>query len=148
MSTTTQIVRSRGGSNSATPMTGMLSIYFSFDATQASAALTDGDGGSLTLPSGFVPMWVMHDGGATGGTNPTIDIGTATDDDAFIAEGDGDAGAPTLVGAGGVTAGASLGTKLTADTVVYGGKGASAATGGTVTGYIFGVMHDTGASLL
>lgn len=80
----------------------------------------------FTLPAGAVPLGVTGDGGATGGTSPTVIVGTAADDDGFAAAVDADG---VSVG----NSGALTGTELSADTVVYGKVGASAATGGTVT---------------
>ena len=97
----------------------------SFDPTAASAAISRTDGQTLTLPQGARVVAVMGDGGATGGTNPTVDIGTSGDGDAFVNEMDAD-GATITIG------GASSGAAMSADTEVYGGVGASAATGGTV----------------
>ena len=143
MGNSTSLVRSKGGRDAATFGTGLTAYYFSFTATAASAAQTDGTGGSLTMPSGFVPLMVVYTGGATGGTDPTFHLGTATDADAFLSGADADVGVATVV-AGGSTGGVGLGVALAADTVLYGGVGASAPTGGTVTGRIIGVSHDTG----
>lgn len=102
------------------------------DPTAASAAITRTDGTPMTLPKGARPIAVQNlNGGATGGTNPTIDIGTSGDGDGFANEVDAD-GRTTFLGTG-----ALIGTVLTADTPVYAGVGASAATGGTVTFAIY-----------
>ena len=147
MSTTTSAIRSQGGREAASLGTVMMSYGFSFTATAASAALNTLKGDSqLTLPKDFIVTSVLITGAATGGTDPTFDLGTATDDDAFIAEGDADGGVVT-VAAGGLTGGASLGVKLTADTIVYGGVGATAPTGGTVSGWIIGFVYTNAANL-
>lgn len=146
MGSTTSVVRSKGGREAATYGTGLTAYYFTFDATQVRGALPDGFGGYLTLPKGFVPLMVVYNGAATGGTDPTFDLGTDGNLDLFMAEGDADVGIATVL-AGGLTGGAGLGVALAADTVVHGGKGASVPTGGTVTGHIVGVMNDTGAPL-
>lgn len=117
------------GSSAATPAVGLQGIEISFDPTQASASL------GVTLPKGAKVLRVDGFGGATGGTNPTVDIGTSTDSDAFAAEQDADAA--TSAGTG-----ASTFTELTEDTEVYGGVGASAATGGTFVGVIVYIMAD------
>lgn len=146
MGTSTAILRTKGGQSAATPGSVLMSYYFSFTATAAAAALTDGTGGSLTLPSGFVPSYVQFNGAATGGTDPTFILGIAGDTDSLIAEGNADGGLLT-VDAGEATSGVGMGVKLTANKVVWGGVGTSAPTGGTVSGYIVGHVHDTGGRL-
>jgi hypothetical protein len=143
MTTDVSLVRSKGGRDAATPGAIPVCYQFSFTATQTPAALTDATGGSLTVPSGFVLTDVLVNAAATGGTDPTFLLGISTDTDAFVAAGDADAG-PQAITYGSATAGASMGVKLTADGIVYGGKGASAPTGGTVSGIIRGVVYDTG----
>lgn len=97
----------------------------------------------ITLPKGCQVISIQHDGGATGGTSPTIDIGSPTDDDAFGAEVAADAAGNLTIGS--ATTGASFGVTLTADTEVYAGVGASAATGGAVTVYLWWIMVDDGS---
>ena len=106
----------------------------SFDPTAASAST------GVTLPSGAIITDVVPDGGATGGASPTIDIGTSGTSDAYVAEGDAD-GRTSALAAG--TLGAGAGVALTADTLVYAGVGASAATGGTVTAKIMYYRQDS-----
>lgn len=101
----------------------------SFDPTSASQISLG------TLPKNARILDVVSFGGATGGTNPTVDIGTSGDDDGLANElaADGfDSGT-----------GALSGTLLAADTEVFGKVGASAATGGTVTVNVRFVMQDT-----
>ena len=150
MATTTfqGIVRSNGGAGkgNATPSVVTLSEVISFDPTQSSAtavrigtSATTGE--TFVLPTGAVPVSFMTIGGATGGTNPTVDIGTSADDDGFFNEADADTkgslkGADgALVVAGGITAAATVTGKV----------GASAATGGTVTGVFTYTVVDNGA---
>jgi hypothetical protein len=90
----------------------------------------------FTLPAGAIPLGVQSLGGATGGTNPTVDIGSAGDDDGFANELDADT--LTLV----FGSGALTGIALAADTKVYGKVGASAATGGTTTIVFHYIMSD------
>ena len=134
-STFTGYIRQYGDKKTATPAVLFSCIKFSFDPTQATASV------SKTLPKGAIPLFVQNmDGGATGGTNPTVDIGTAGDSDGFSDELDAD-------GSTGLTnTGALLGVELTADTDIYAGVGASAATGGTVTALLYYVMSDNGDS--
>ncbi len=123
------------GTKNATPAVGLLALKFSFDPTAASATV------NKTLPIGAIPLFVQNmDGGATGGTNPTVDIGTSGDADGFANELDAD-------GSTGLTnTGALLGVELTAETEVFAGVGASAATGGTVTAILYYIMSDSGAA--
>lgn len=104
----------------------------SFDPTSSSQVLIG------TLPANARPIEVINlDGGATGGTNPTVDIGTIAaggDDDGLANELDADGAMSSS------TSGALLGSVISATgkTAVYGKVGASAATGGTVTvGVVF-----------
>lgn len=117
----------------ATPAVFPGVITFSFDPTAASA-----DTGKV-LPSGCVPIACLAvQPNATGGTNPTVDIGTAADPDGFANEMDAD-GYTGLV-----YTGALLGTAITTPTAIYAGVGASAATGGTVVGSVWYLMADDG----
>lgn len=118
---------------SASASVGVQCQQFSFDPTAASAAT------GVTLPKGAIPIWVSNiDGGATGGTNPTVDIGTSGTANGFADELDADAiSAPVVTGS-------LIGAELTADTAIYAGVGASAATGGTVTAAVYYVMADSG----
>ncbi len=85
----------------------------------------------FTLPVGAVILGATAVGSATGGSTPTMDIGLLGNLDGIVAEGDADAGtAVTGVGT------AILAAPLTANTAVWAGKGASAATGGTAIVYI------------
>lgn len=96
----------------------------SFDPTSATQVLLG------TLPIGARVIDVRSWGGATGGTNPTVDVGTVADDDGFANELDAD-GNSSGFAAG--TLGVLANTSLTVPTPVYGKVGASAATGGTTT---------------
>lgn len=96
----------------------------SFDPTSGTQILLG------TLPIGARVLDVRSWGGATGGTNPTVDVGTIADQDGFAAELDAD-GNSSGYAAG--TLGVLSGTSLTVPTPVYGMVGASAATGGTTT---------------
>ena len=150
MATTTfqGIVRSNGGAGkgNATPSVVTLSEVISFDPTAASATnvrigSSSSSGATFVLPEGAVPVSFMTIGGATGGTNPTVDIGSSADDDGFFNEVDcGTKG--SLKGADGalVVAGG-----ISAATTVTGKVGASAATGGTVTGVFTYTVVDNGA---
>ena len=125
---------STGKSTGPTPAVVPSMLKVSFDPTQVSAGL------GVYLPKGARVTNVQGYGGATGGIAPTVDIGILGTLDGFGAE----------LPAGAVTGldsqpGSLVGTVLTADQEVYGGVGASAATGGTVTAGIFYVMDDDGS---
>ena len=150
MATTTfqGIVRSNGGAGkgNATPSVVTLSEVISFDPTASSATnvrigTSSSSGETFVLPEGAVPVSFMTIGGATGGTNPTVDIGSSADDDGFFNEVDADTKG-SLKGADGalVVAGG-----ISAATTVTGKVGASAATGGTVTGVFTYTVVDNGA---
>jgi len=122
------------GTKGATPAVLAAAAKGSFDPTSSSQIEL------FTFPKGAIPLSVQSLGGASGGTNPTVDIGTSGDDDGFANELDADTlGVP-------VATGALLGTELTADTVVYGKVGASAATGGTTTIIFNYIMADDGGA--
>lgn len=123
-----------GGANSgATSAGAIFSLPLSFDPTSATQVLCG------YLPVGATPLLVIGFGGATGGTNPTVDIGSAGDDDGYANELDADA-AGTSTAAG--VSGALMNTRITAVTAVYGKVGASAATGGTFKGALLYTITD------
>jgi hypothetical protein len=141
------VVRSYGGGSKGTHTPGVMtqSVQISFDPTESSAtnvrigtSATSGE--TLVLPAGAIPISIMTIGGATGGTNPTVDIGTSTDDDGLFNEVDADTKG-TVKGADGALAVAG---GLAADATVTGKVGASAATGGTYTGILTYVMANNG----
>ena len=113
----------------------LMALPISFLSTAATA-----DSG-ITLPTGAIPLGFQHDGGATGGTNPTFDMGTSATSDLFIAEGDADLAAHVGLN------GAGANVAMTVPTAVYIGVGASAPTGGTITGMLLYVMDDSTAGL-
>ena len=129
----TGYLRQYGSTKAATPCVFPALMQVSFDPTAASAST------GSTLPKGAIPLWVQGLGGATGGTNPTVDIGTAGNDDGFSNELDADAFITSFS-----TNGALLGTELTVDTLIFAGVGASAATGGTMQAIVAYMMADDG----
>ena len=142
------VVRSYGGGTKGThtPVPMTQSVQISFDPTATSAtnvrigtSATSGE--TLTLPAGAIPIQLAILGGATGGTNPTVDIGTSADPDGLFNEVDADNSGNAIVGANGalVVAGG-----LAADATVTGMKGSSAATGGTFTGILTYAMANNG----
>ncbi len=137
------VVRSYGGGTKGThtPTPVTQSVQISFDPTASSATnvrigTSATSGQTLVLPAGAIPISIMSIGGATGGTNPTVDIGTSADDDGLFNEVDADTKG-TVKGADGALAVAG---GLAADATVTGKVGASAATGGTFTGILTYVM--------
>lgn len=141
------VVRSYGGGSKGTHTPGVMtqSVQISFDPTATSATnvrigTSASSGETLVLPAGAIPISIMTIGGATGGTNPTVDIGTSADDDGLFNEVDADT-AGTVKGADGALAVAG---GLAADATVTGKVGASAATGGTYTGILTYVMANNG----
>jgi len=150
MATTTfqGIVRSNGGAGkgNSTPSVVTLSEVIAFDPTAASATAvkvgtSSSTGNDFVLPAGAVPISFMTIGGATGGTNPTVDIGTSADDDGFFNEVDADTKG-SLKGADGALVD---GDGIAADVTVTGKVGASAATGGTIVGVFTYTVADSGA---
>ena len=141
------VVRSYGGGSKGTHTPGVMtqSVQISFDPTATSAtnvrigtSATAGE--TLVLPAGAIPISIMTIGGSTGGTNPTVDIGTSADDDGLFNEVDADTKG-TVKGADGALAVAG---GLAADATVTGKVGASAATGGTFTGILTYAMSNDG----
>jgi hypothetical protein len=141
------VVRSYGGGSKGTRTPGVMtqSVQISFDPTATGATnvrigTSSSSGETLVLPAGAIPISIMSIGGATGGTNPTVDIGTSADDDGLFNEVDADTKG-TVKGADGALA---IAGGLAADATVTGKVGASAATGGTYTGIITYVMANDG----
>ena len=142
------LMRSTGGAAKETGVTPgplTMAVVISFDPTSASATAvrigTSATAGAyFTLPAGAVPLYLLTIGGATGGTNPTVDIGSSGTPDGFFNEADADTKG-TINGASGSLV---VGTGLTAQTQVYGKVGASAASGGTFTGVFVYTMYNNG----
>ena len=140
------IIRSYGGqdkSSGVTPSNVCLSAIISFNPIGATAVPvrvgTSATSGEIfKLPKGAVPTQFISLGGATGGTNPTVDIGTAADPDGFFNELDADLKG-AVKGADGALA---IGTGVPANVEVTANEGSSAATGGTVTGTFHYTMVD------
>lgn len=124
-----------GGSSGATSAGGVFALRFSFDPTSATQISLG------VLPAGAVPINVLGYGGATGGTNPTVDIGTSGDPDGIANELDCDATGTMAVSA--ATNGVLLNTQFSAETEVFGKVGASAATGGTFSGILLYIVENT-----
>lgn len=124
-----------GGANSDASSAGVVcAMRFSFDPTSSAQILLG------TLPAGAVPIDIIGFGGATGGTNPTVDIGTVASSALLANELDADAAGTSAVAQ--ATIGTGKNTQLTAATPIYGKVGASAATGGTFAGAILFVVEN------
>ena len=143
-STTQSIWRSGGGDTTKTAYAGSMVMFaaFTFDPTQTSGTVKNANGQAIVLPVGAVVTNISTNGGATGGTSPTIDMGftlyttgTATPDGLMN---ETPANAKQSVNWASTTAGTSMGAVMSATEFVYitGRAGASAATGGTITGRI------------
>ena len=142
------IVRTNGGARKGESTPGVVAIseVVAFNPVGAGAAnvkvgTSHTTGENFILPDKAVPISFLSLGGATGGTNPTVDIGTAVDPDGFFNEVDADTKG-TLVGASGalVTSAGTSGGPVT----VTANQGSSAATGGTTTGVFTYSVADTG----
>lgn len=122
------------GSPNATRSYVHCSFAASFDPTSSAQVLLG------YLPAGATPVDVVSYGGATGGSNPTVLVGTAATPNGYATALDADAAGSSAVAAG--VAGTLLGSQVTAETAVYGKVGGSAATGGTCKVRIVYVMGD------
>lgn len=125
-------IRSYGSTKKATPAVLPNLVRFTLDPTQASSPV------GVTLPKGTIIIQAGNlNGGGTGGSSPTFDIGTESDPDGLVV------GVPAdTIQAQFGNGALSSGEALTQDTPVYAGVGASAATGGEVKGSIIYVMED------
>lgn len=158
--TFTGIVRSNGGDNTRETYAGsvQLAAQFYFDPTANAGTdvqVSSTDTRKVVLPQNAVITGIAFNGDATGGTDPTIDMGytdydggtTFVDIDGLLNEANADAGAVVTVWGGDSTSGAALGDvdlPATERIKIVGGKGASAATGGTITGIIYYYVKDDG----
>lgn len=158
ISTTQSIWRSGGGDNTRTAYCGsmVMAATFYFDPTAANTTAvqkSSTDTSAVILPANAVITQIQVNAAGTGGTNPTFDLGwigytdtTALDVDGLVAEGDADVG-KSIFNYATATAGDDLGTTMSTTQMVKitGGVGASAATGGTVSGVILYYIADNGA---
>lgn len=154
LSTTQSIWRSGGGDNSRTAYcgTGLMVAEFSFPATQVSGnakVSSAANAANLILPANAVIVQINANAAGTGGSTPTFDMGFTTyssnvaSPQALLNESDADAGKQIFDWAS-ATAGASLNVVMSATELVYitGRAGASAATGGTISGEILYYVTD------
>lgn len=124
-----------GGARSGATTASLMAIMTaSFNPTSATQVLLG------FLPKGARVIDVRSFGGATGGTNPTVDIGTLADDDGLANELDADNNSSAFAAG---TLGVLANTRFTdTATAVYGKVGASAAGGGTTTVHIHYVVEE------
>ena len=126
-------IRQYGSTKKATPAVFKAVAQFTMDPTVASAGI------GVFLPKGAIPVGVqVVSGGATGGTDPDIDIGVVGDADGFAADIAADTTSAEVVGGG------LFGVELLIDTEISAGVGASAATGGSVIASVSYIMADDG----
>ncbi len=156
-STTTSVWRAGGGDDTKTTYAGSMEMVadFYFVATQAANTAvqrSSTDTRSIILPIGAVIVAIQANGAATGGTNPTFDMGFnlypagTTNAAALLDESDADAGKQSFTWAT-ATAGASLGVVMSSSSMVTitGSTGASAPAAGAVSGRIFYYVPTDGA---
>lgn len=155
VSTTQSIWRSGGGDNTRTAYcgTGLMVAQFYFDPTAAAGnkvTISSSSSANVILPAGAVIVQINANAAGTGGTNPTFDMGftlytsgTATNA-GLLNEADADVGKQVFTWATATVPGASLGAVMSATEMVYitGNVGASAATGGSVSGQILYYVTD------
>ena len=155
VSTTQAIWRSGGGDQSRTAYcgTGLMVAQFYFDPTAAAGnkvQVSSTNTAKVILPAGAVIVQINANAAATGGTDPTFDMGytlytsgTATNA-GLLNEADADVGKQVFTWATATVPGASLGAVMSATEMVYitGNVGASAATGGAVSGQILYYVTD------
>lgn len=160
MATTTfqGIVRSGGGDDRKRVYPGTVTVVAPFyiaDPTQANTvAVTRSatDDRTVVLPTNAIVQRIDANADATGGTDPTFDLGwyelddsSTLDVDGLVAEGDADVGG-SVFDVSTTTAGASMLAVMSSSSpvVITGGVGDSAATGGSISGYITYFIQDFG----
>lgn len=157
--TSQAIWRSFGGDTTKTAYAGsMLMIAdFYFSATAASGTRvqkSSTDTNKVILPAGAVITEIHVNAAGTGGTTPTFDMGyttynsgTATPE-GLLNEADADLGKQVITWATATVPGAGLGAVMSSSELVYitGRAGASAATGGAISGKLMYYVPTNGAA--
>ena len=157
-STTQAIWRSGGGDTTKTAYAGSMLMVadFYFDPTAAAGnkvQKSSSDTTKVILPIGAVITEIQANAAGTGGTDPTFDMGftlytsgTASNG-ALLNEADADVGKQVFTWATATVPGASLGAVMSSSEMVYitGSVGASAATGGSVSGKLIYYVPTNGA---
>tara|TARA_R100001509_G_scaffold12296_1_gene6359 strand:- start:902 stop:1423 length:522 start_codon:yes stop_codon:yes gene_type:complete len=158
--TFTGVVRSNGGDNKRETYAGSMQMAAQFYFLPTAAAGTDAqvsatDTRKVVLPKNAIVTGITFNPDATGGTNPTIDMGYTdfdggtnfVDTDGLLDNADADTTDITTIWGGDATSGASLGNldlPATERIKIVGGQGDSAATGGTISGIIYYYVKDQG----
>ena len=155
VSTTQAIWRSGGGDQTRTAYcgTGLMVAQFYFDPTAAAGnkvTVSSSNSAYVILPANAVVVQINANAAGTGGTNPTFDMGytlytTGTATNAgLLNEADADVGKQVFTWATASVPGAALGGVMSSSEMVYitGNVGASAATGGSITGQILYYVTD------
>ena len=141
------IVRTNGGARKGESTPGVVAIseVVAFNPVGAAANVKVGTshttGENFILPDNAVPISFLTIGGATGGTNPNVNIGTAADPDGFFVNADADTKG-SLAGAGGALV---VGAGISGPVQVTANQGSSAATGGTTVGVFTYTIADDGS---
>jgi len=158
-STTQAIWRSFGGDTTKTAYAGSMLMAADFYFVPTAAAgnkvqKSSTDTANVILPIGAVITEIQANAAGTGGTNPTFDMGFTlyssgtTNNASLLNEADADAGKQIFNWATATVPGASLGAVLSTSELVYitGSVGASAATGGSISGRITYYVPTNGAA--
>lgn len=158
ISTTQSIWRSGGGDTTKTAYAGSMLMVANFylSATQAATVnvqKSSTDTGAVILPAGAVITEIQVNAAGTGGSSPTFDLGytlytAGTSTPAgLLNEADADVGKQVITWATATVPGAGLGAVMSATDFVYitGGVGASAATGGSISGRLTYYVPTNGA---
>jgi hypothetical protein len=157
-STTTSVWRSGGGDTTKTAYAGSMLMVADFylSATAANGTKvqkSSSDTANVILPIGAVITEIQVNSAGTGGTNPTFDMGytlystgTATPE-GLLNEADADLGKQVITWATSSVPGAGLGAVMSSSEMVYitGRAGASAATGGSISGKLIYYVPTSGA---
>lgn len=158
-STTTSIWRSGGGDSTKTSYAGSMlmvaDFYFAADAAAETAVQrASNDTRPVILPIGAVVVEIQVNAAGTGGSSPTYDMGwegysdsSVKDADGLVAEGDADSGKQVITWATATVPGDDLGVAMSTTQMVKitGSQGASAATGGNISGRLLYYVPTDGA---
>ena len=155
--TFTGFVRSNGGDQDRITYAGSVPMVAQFYVANAAASTADVQISStntdpVILPEGAIVDMVLTVGAATGGSSPTIDLGVVdydggtdvVDTDGLANEARSDINARQDVASGQAGTLVANQTKLTERAKVTATVGASAPTGGTLSGVIYYHIQDDG----
>lgn len=136
MTTFTDSVKLGGGDLRFTEAGAVFYMPYSFDPTSSTAIQLG------TIPPNAKVVDVVSFGGATGGTNPTINIGTTTTANELASGLRGDV-TRSAMATNTIASGANTVVSAVTSAPIYGKVGGSAATGGTAVGYVAYIVLDT-----